>query len=168
MMFSRARWLLLPALLVWLGLAAPARAVFPPPIKDDGKFFSAEAVDKTNKKIKEIYAKFKKDVVIETYAGIPEGKKLPEDPKKVGEFFAEWAKTRAQELGINGVYVLICKMPTRLRTEVDPETLRRAFTNADDDRLRKRIIAAFREKKFDEGLTGGVEVIEAALKANVK
>ena len=39
---------------------------------------------------------------------------------------------------------------------------------ADDDRLRKRIIAAFREKKFDDGLTGGVEVVEAALKANVK
>ena len=51
-------------------------------------------MDKTNKKIKEIYAKFKKDLVIETFAGIPEGKKLPEDSKKIGEFFAEWAKTR--------------------------------------------------------------------------
>src|SRR5437879_3736831 len=100
MTLSPARWLLMPALLlVWLGAAAPTRAVFPPPIKDDAKLFSADGVDKANKKIKEIYSKFKKDLVIETYAGIPEGKKLPEDPKKIGEFFAEWSKSRAQEVG---------------------------------------------------------------------
>jgi hypothetical protein len=155
-------------LLVWLGLAAPARAVFPPPLKDDGKFFAAEAVDKANKKIKEIYSKFKKDVIIETYAGVPEGKKLPEDPKKKGEFFDEWAKSRQEELGVNGVYVLILKMPPTLRIRVDDRTSRRAFTKSNVDQLAKALIAKLREKKFDDALKDGVDVVETAFKANTK
>jgi hypothetical protein len=169
MMLSRARWLLMPALLLgWLGLAAPARAVFPPPIKDDAKLFSADAVDKANKKIKEIYAKSRKDLVIETYAGVPEGKKLPEDPKKKGEFFDEWAKSRLEELGVTGVYVLICKTPPTLRIRVDPTTYRRAFTQNDIDQLFKKIIAGLREKKFDDALKDAVDLVETRLRANAK
>jgi uncharacterized membrane protein YgcG len=167
-MLLRARRLLVPALVVvWLGLAAPVNAVFPPPVKDEGKFFSAEAVDKANKKIKEIYSKSRKDLVIETYASVPEGKKVPEDPKKRAEFFDEWARSRSEELGVNGIYVLICKKPTQVRIEVDRRS-RRAFTKADAERLVKRIVGAFRENKFDDGLLGGTEVVEAALKASSK
>ncbi len=168
-MVSRTRWLLLLGLLVvWLGLASPAPAVFPPPIKDDGKFFSAEFVEKANKKIKEIYSSSKKDLVIETYATVPEGKKLPEDKNKLGEFFAEWAKARSEELGVNGVYVLICKSPTRLQIQVDTETRKRAFTAKDRDRLQQKFIAGFKEKKFDDGLKDGIDAVEAAFRANLK
>jgi hypothetical protein len=168
-MLTRTRWLLLPALLVvWLGLAGPASAVYPPPIKDEGKFFSAEMVDKANKKIKEIYSATKKDLVIETYPGIPEGKKLPEDKNKIGEFFAEWAKARSAELGVNGVYVLICKSPHRLQIQPDAATGKRAFTAKDRERMQQKMIAAFKESKFDVGLKEGIDVVEAALRANLK
>jgi hypothetical protein len=168
-MLSRTRWLLVPALLLfWLGLVGPAPAVYPPPIKDDGKFFSAEVADKANKKIKEVYDSSKKDLVIETYAAFPDAKKLPEEANKKAEAITAWSKSRAKELGVNGVYVLICKEPTVFRIQVDPRTYRRAFTKSDIERLSKTMIAGLREKKFDDALKGGVDVVEAALKANAK
>ena len=48
-MIPITRWLLVPALLIgWLGLSAGAFTAVAPVIKDDGKFFSAEAVEKAN------------------------------------------------------------------------------------------------------------------------
>src|SRR2546427_21791 len=55
---TRTPWALcLAVFLAWLLTAGPALAVFPPPIKDDGKFFTREGLEKANKKIKEIYQK---------------------------------------------------------------------------------------------------------------
>src|SRR5579859_944715 len=68
LMFSPSRWLLIPAVLTgWLGLTAAARAVVAPVIKDDGKFFSAEAVNKANAEIKKIAQDYNKDLLIETF-----------------------------------------------------------------------------------------------------
>jgi hypothetical protein len=168
-MLRRCRGLLVAAVLVgWLGLAGPAAAVYPPPVKDDAKLFSAEALEKANKKVRDIYANYKKDVVIETYTAVPEGKTVPEDPNKRGAFFTEWAQSRAKELGINGVYVLICKSPTILRIRVDPDTTKKAFTNKDVSALAKKLIEYLKEKKFDNALAAGLEVIETAYKANLK
>jgi hypothetical protein len=170
LMLPRPRWLLVPALLAvgWLGLVASAGAVYPPPIKDEAKLFSAEALDKANKRIKEIYAHARKDLVIETYAAVPEGKKVPEDKNKKEEFFAEWASARVKDLGVNGVYVLICKSPTYLYIEADNLTRKRAFTGKDRAALQRKLIDSFRDKKFDEGLKEGIEVVEAAYRANLK
>src|SRR5205807_7369629 len=103
----------LPVLLLglWLGLAAPARAVYPPPVKDDGKFFTKEGLEKANKKIRELYQKYKKDVVVETLETLTEEqqKRLKEESAK--RFFASLALARAKELGVNGVYIVICKKP---------------------------------------------------------
>jgi uncharacterized membrane protein YgcG len=168
-MLPRTRWLLMPALLtIWLGLAGTASAVFPPPIKDEAKLFSAEAIDKANKKIKEIYSTSKKDLIIETYPSVPEGKTLPDDAKKRGEFFKEWARARAKESGANGVYVLICKSPGRVQITVDDDTAKKAFRAKDLSALDKKLIEAFKAKKFDEGLVEAVDLVAAALKANLK
>src|SRR5262245_60516026 len=102
------RGLVVPAAVaLWLGLAASAAAVFPPPVKDDGKFFTKEGLEKANKKIKEIYSAYKVDVVLETYETPPAGKAVPEDREKRTAFFREWADSRAKELGVNGLYILI-------------------------------------------------------------
>lgn len=162
------RWLLAPALLAGLLVfVGPAAAVFPPPVRDDGKFFAAEALEKANKKVKQIYEEYGKDVVIETFAAIPADleKKYKEVGKK--EFFADWARTRATALGVHGVYVLICKSPGRIEVEVDKETRKKAFTLGDRDKLVQKIADKFREKKFDEGLQDGLEFVATALRANV-
>jgi uncharacterized protein len=161
------RWLLVPALLAgWLGSAGPApAAVYPPPIRDDGKFFAAETLDKANKKVREVYADTGIDLVIETFAAIPEG--LKEEYEKLGKdkFFLEWARRRGEELGVRGIYILICRSPGRVEVFVDRQTGRKAFTTTDRDKLVKKVLDKFREKQFDAGLLEGVDFVASTLKA---
>ena len=86
-MVSASRSLLIPVLVAgWLGLIAPAFAAVAPLIKDGGKFFSADAVAKANEKIKKIAQTYNKDLLIETFADIPDDLKKdykPEDKKGV-------------------------------------------------------------------------------------
>jgi hypothetical protein len=167
-MLSRTRWLFVSVGLAgWLLLVGPAVAVFPPPIKDEAKLFSPDGLDKANKKIKEIYRGARKDVVIETYAAPPEGKKVPDDPKKRLEFYREWADARIKELGVNGVYVVITMNPRFLFVRPDRITARKAFTGKDVKKLEQAFFKSFKEKKFDAGLLEGLDVIAAAYKANL-
>jgi len=163
------RRLVLPALaLVWLGLVGSASAVFPPPIKDDGKFFSAEALEKANKKIRSIYATYRKDVVIETYPEVPASLKDKYDEKDRRTFFRAWAKSRVRDLGVTGVYVQICKTPRSLDIEPDETTQRRGFSERDFKKTYQAFVNSFREEKFDKGLFDALEAIEAAYRANLK
>ena len=67
-----ARWIWLP-LLFGLSLGSSAFAIVPQ-VKDDGKFFSAEAIEKANRGIGEIERQFHSDLVIETFATVPADK----------------------------------------------------------------------------------------------
>ena len=92
-MISHSRWLLVPTLLMgWLGLTAVASAAVAPVIKDDGKFFSPEAVHKANEKIKKIAQEYNKDLLIETFPEIPPDLKKDYQPDKKNEFFQKWAQ----------------------------------------------------------------------------
>lgn len=166
---SRLMRVVVPALagLAWLGLAGPAAAVFPPPVKDDGKFFSKEGLDKANKKIREIYEKYRKDVVVETLTSLtPEQeKKLKEEDSEL-KFFSRLAVNRERELGVNGVYIVISRKPRFLRVHMDPLTQKTTFKAANRDEVYKVIASQFREGDFDKGLLDGLDAIEAAFKAN--
>jgi hypothetical protein len=155
-------------LAAWLLSAGPARAVFPPSIKDEGKFFKAETLDKANKKIHEIYQNYTKDVVIETLPSLTadQEKKLKDEGKD--KFFARLALERARELGVNGLYIVFCKKPTHLQVHMDPATQKKAFTAANRKKLIEVFIKHFKEEKFDEGLLAGLDTIAQALKENSK
>jgi hypothetical protein len=162
------RWTFLLFAAAWLGLVGSARAVYPPAIKDDGKFFKPDTLEKANKKIREIYQNYKKDVVIETLPALSadQEKKLKDEGKE--KFFAKLAVDRAKELGVNGLYIVFCKKPPHLQVEMDPQTRKQGFTNADRKKLIEKFIARFREEKFDEGLLEGLDFIETTLKSNRK
>jgi uncharacterized membrane protein YgcG len=155
-------------LAAWLLPAGPAHAVFPPAIKDEAKFFKPETLEKANKKIREIYENYKKDVVIETVASLTadQEKKLKEEGGN--KFYPKMALERARELGVNGIYIWICKNPRQLRVHMDPGTQKKAFTASNRDKLVQTFFKDFREEKFDEGLLAGMDVIDATLKANAK
>jgi uncharacterized membrane protein YgcG len=158
---------LLPILLLcWLIPAHPAWAVYPPPVKDEGKFFSKDALDKADKKIKEIYDRFHKDVVVETFPSIPAD--LEAKYRELGrkKFFVDWAQTRARNLGVNGIYILVTREPSHLQVEVGHRTEQKAFTLEDRDRLARGLLAKFKEKKFDDGLLEGLDFIEKNMKAD--
>src|SRR6516162_8144247 len=137
-----------------LTFAGRAAAVAPE-IKDDGKFFSAEAVKKANKQIREIARKYDRDLLIETVAAVPgdqaervKGMSAQERSK----FFYNWASDRAEAAVVHGVYILICKEPSRLEIVITPRA-RKAFDREAFDKLRDSLLKSFREKHYDEGLS---------------
>jgi uncharacterized protein len=155
---------LVPAVLAgWLAAAGSAAAVFPPPVKDDGKFFSAEALEKVNKKIRQLYTDFGCDVVVETVPAIPADREAKYKELGRDKFFLEWAQKRAEELGVNGVYVLVCKSPGRVEVYLNGPR-KRLFGPGGRDQIVGKMLGPFRDKKFDEGLTAALDFIEATLK----
>jgi hypothetical protein len=157
------------AVAVALTLAGRAAAVAPQ-IKDDGKFFSADAVKKANDDIREISRKYDKDLLVETFAGVPEAQKEKVAAMSRAErsnFVRAWARERAQANVVHGVYVLVCRSPAQLYVEVTPRG--RA---AIDEEARKKLIETlatnFQEQKFDEGLQAAVKFVRDRFAAALK
>jgi hypothetical protein len=137
-------------------------------VKDEAALFSKDAVEKADKRIEEFHRTYNKTVAIETFAAPPEGRKVPADKSQYGEFFDRWAKERYKDLGVRGVYVMICKEPRYVYTLVGRKTRAKAFTGADREKLVKELRTQLKARKFDAALSGGLDVIESALKANLK
>src|SRR5262249_14072226 len=135
----------------------------------DGKFFSAEAGNKANQKIKKIAQDYNKDLLIETFAQIPAD--LQKDYKPENEqkraFFEKWARDRAFENAVNGVDVLIWKSPGHLQIGVGNETRKKAFTRGNRDGMAKDLPAKCKAKKYDEGLEEAVDFYATTLKQNL-
>jgi uncharacterized protein len=158
------------ALVVALIAAAPAVALTPR-VKDDAGFFPAKAVDQANEVIREIKEHYHKDLMIETFK-TPPGEHAEKvrhmDAAERQRFFANLARERAREEGINGIYVLICREPSHLQIEVGNETSRRAFTIEDRKQLRDMLVKRFKAHEYDQGLVEGVEYVRDTLKANLR
>jgi uncharacterized protein len=147
--------LIVPALLVALLLTAGQAFAIVPQVKDDGKFFSADAVRKANEVIRELQHTHRVDLVIETMDKAPAGIEGKSSSER-NRLFGEWALRRFKELGIDGIYLLITRSPGHLQIEVGNDTQRRAFTLADRDKLRELLVRKFREKEYDAGLLEAV------------
>jgi hypothetical protein len=142
------------------GVRDTERAGFP--IKDEGKFFSPDAIDKANQEIKRIAHRFGRDLLIETHAAMP-----AEDADTVRtmttlekeSYFQNWAHKIAQDRGANGVTILICRNPTYLYVNVAKDA-KSVFDKAAEKRLREDILLSkFRERKYDEGLLAAVKFV---------
>jgi hypothetical protein len=158
------RWLLISSLLA-LGLSS-AWAVYPPPVKDEAKFFKPETLEKAGKKIHDIYRQYRKDLVVETLPAIPsdQEKKFKEVGK--ARFFSSWAERRVDELGVNGIYVLIVRDPKYVQIGEDERTRNKSFPLSARNKLRDTMVRLFSGDKFDDGLLAGLDFVESTLKAH--
>jgi len=158
-----------PICAAWVLLAGAALAVAPE-VRDQGKFFSAEALKKADEQIRTIYRKYQQDVLIETFNSVPadQAEKVKAmDAKARTEFFTKWANDRAKERVVNGVYVLITKEPRYLYAEViysegagrDRKVLPREFFKT----VREAMIAEFSKGRFDDGLQAALRAVEQQL-----
>jgi hypothetical protein len=148
------------------GLGEKGRATAPKPAhdaplvsKDEGKFFSPEALKKAQAAADRLFKEQNTDFVIETYDAPPKGdvekiKAMPAAEKQ--KFFHELARDRAKELKVSGVYVIITRNPTFLYVEAPVMGV-----VAEDvvKKVQQALISNFKDKKFDEGLTQAGQVV---------
>jgi hypothetical protein len=141
-------------------LAGRAAAVAPE-VKDDGKFFSADAVKKANEQVRELFRKYDRDLLFETFATVPadQAEKVKEmSSEERSLFFKKWAEQRMREAVVNGVYVLVTRQPAHIRVEVSAKA-RSAFGERDIPPLVQLLVEKFRAKQFDEGLLDAVKFV---------
>jgi hypothetical protein len=154
------RLVLSSTMMIALTLTSWALAVAPE-IKDGGKFFSADAIKKANKEIREIAKKYDRDLLIETVATIPGDqaervKAMTREER--AKFFRNWATDRADVAVVHGVYILICKEPAFLEIIFTPRG-RQAFDKESFEKLRELLLKSFHEKRYDEGLQSAVDFV---------
>jgi hypothetical protein len=142
-------------------LDVPKRATEVFTVKDEGKFFSAEAVESANEKIKEFAKKYERDLLVETFSTVPDGmadkvKAMSKEDRAA--YFRKWARERMREEQVNGVYILACKEPPHLTVEV-PARAQGVFDEKSVKELADILLTRFREKKYDEGLNETVKFI---------
>lgn len=149
--------------LFWASVAAANQ----PQVYDDGKFFSDKTILQADGILQQIRTEFGKDVVVETFAAIPESLRDAYKQQDRRAFFESWLRSRAQHYGVNGVFILICRNPGRLELEPGARTRQEAFTITDRDDAVKLIADAFRKKEFDRGLIDGLNLIEQRMSRNL-
>ncbi len=169
-MLGAARWTLVPALVVsWLLFPSTAQAIVPK-VYDNGKFFDAETVKKADAQIKLIEEKYKRDVVVETFATIPQDvlDRFKYDEKNRDAFFQKWIADLEERGGVNGIMILLSKDQfkenrTRVEVGVGKVTVKRDFTIANRNDLAKILKENIAEKKYDSGLLDGLLYVENTL-----
>jgi uncharacterized protein len=165
---NRLLFVLLCATANLLGFAGGAAA----DVRDNARLFSPETVTEARAIIKDIEAKFKHSVTVETFDSIPDDKKAAfEKARKsktdAARFFQQWAIDRARASGAQGVFILISKTPGHVEVISDRrETKTHNFTAVDAQDLARQLVGDFREKKFDEGLLAALESVRTTMQAH--
>jgi hypothetical protein len=130
--------------------------------RDDGKFFSEEAWKKLAPAAEKLLKEKQIDLFIETVMTPWKGdadKIKAMKPEEREKFFRELAEERAKEVKLQGVYILICKMPSTLYVIVPhPDEFPPGFAS----KVKTALLTSFKDKKFDEGLQ---KVIDMTLEA---
>jgi uncharacterized membrane protein YgcG len=146
-------------------LFAGAALAVAPEIRDQGKFFSAEAVRKADEQIREIYRKHGLDLLIETYQTVPseQAEKLKGmDAAAKQKFFTHWSEARAKERVVNGLYVLIQREPRYLIVGRVGRGLK-GFSAEIRGEVEQAMRNELREGRFDDALRAAVRLVEQYL-----
>ncbi|MBX7103742.1 MAG: trypsin-like peptidase domain-containing protein [Gemmataceae bacterium] len=127
--------------------------------RDGGRFFSESAWKAFQDTARKLHKEHNLDIVVETYANIPDGKTdrvkaMPADEK--ARFFKEWARARIRTENIAGALLIVTREPTYLHVEFADHP--RVKGRGDDARkITEAVIGKFKEKKFDDGLKAFAE-----------
>ena len=164
------RAILMLCLLAAGGLGAVSARAVGPEVRDSAGIFSASAVKQADETIRKIQREFRKDLLVETFAGVPENR-TADYTRNREEFFANFVSERAQSSRLDGIYVVVMKEPPphryRIQVGVGQATRQRAFVTSDRDDLVKLLQSSFREDKYDEGLRAGIAFVERTLRNNL-
>ena len=164
----------LPSTFVRLALPLAAAALcFVPAaasaqVHDEAKIFSPQAVTEADASLAKIDQQYHKQLVVETIGSLPADQKAAAEQQGKEAFFDHLKATRANALGVNGVYVLICMDPPFIDDAAGRETVERGiFTSNDLSTLRQSFRTALHDKQYDRGLREAVDDVRRAFAANV-
>ena len=171
-MFFRYRSFLLVTCLVafdWLGINGLVSVAATYQVKDEGKFFSTEAVQKADQRIQEIHRDFHKTLFIDTVRKlpmdlVPQYKEATHAEGGRDKFFSKWAIERVRNAGVRGIYVFLCREPAELKIEVDNQTLENAFTAENRGQLTNDTLVLLKQKKYDQVLLDTVDFVASTLR----
>jgi hypothetical protein len=133
---------------------------------DEGKFFSAKAIEEANKEIGKITRDYGKDLLIDTVSGVPAEQEVKYKELGKQKFFNAWAEQRASGAGVRGIYILLSQQPGHLQIEVDKATRQKAFTAEDRNRLVQKMLPLLKQKKNDEALRAAVDTVASTIQRN--
>jgi len=136
-------------------------------IRDGAGFFSRKALGEANARIAEIEKNYGKEIRIETFKTVPDGKVDVVSRMTKGEragFFEKWARDRATSEHVRGIYILICRNPGHVQVEEDRQTRNQGFGLADRNALSEKLLAGFRHKDYDQALLDSMEFISRTMK----
>lgn len=152
-------------------------------VYDGGSLFTEAAIDRAKAAMGKMA--FEQDTVltVDTYAGVPKDRTLPDEPGERAKFFEKWARDAASGDRAKGVYVLVCRSPGYVQVLADKATRDRGFSQENEQRLRDLLLDAFKaagqakkdgkseDEQFkirDKGLSNAVEYVSGVLKGTVK
>ena len=135
-------------------------------LNDTANLFGKAAKEEAQPILKEIRGLGKGlSFVIETFPD--PGDDAPDEEKARNKFFGGWAEERAKELKVQGVYLLVCKKPSRFEILVDTKTSEKAFPVSDRTELHDLLVKDFEKKNFDDGLKAGTTFVRDKMKTNL-
>lgn len=136
--------------------------------KDEAKLFGEAAWKRVAPAAEKLFKEKGIDFVVETAPSPPNvdaDKIVAMKPAERERFFKQFTDARAKELNLKGVHVFVSKKPETLYVHVTQSAdLPKDF----GPKLKAALIANFRNKKFDEGLTKAIDMTLAAKKLGEK
>jgi len=135
-------------------------------VHDNAGIFGADAVHKADEGVRQIRDQHHRDLLVETYAQLPDEQRAALDREGKQRFFAGWAADRAKSNGINGVEVLICMRPGHVEIVGAGEGDEKVFTAKDRDELSTALGKALGEKQYDDALARTVAFVQKRMDAN--
>ncbi len=139
-------------------------------VQDRASFFSPQLVGRINAEMKEFHQRFKKDLVIETFATPPADKQkllAAASPAEKTKILANWLHERAKDSKADGIAVLICREPPRIQVEVSTGMSQKAFPTKDRDQLVELLVGHFKAKEFDKAAEAALDFVYDAVDRNL-
>ena len=135
-------------------------------IRDSTGTFSPDAVRRANEIARQIRQQTERDVVLEVMPSLTSEQSAAYRADK-DKFFQDWARSRARELGMSGIYMLMTRDPGHLEVAVGNQTAQQAFSQADRRELVQMMLGQFKQRQYDEGLVAGMQFIQATMQRNL-
>jgi hypothetical protein len=161
---------LISLLALALAWCAPAVAQSTVEVRDATGLFTPATVARVNDQISKIHTLLHRDVLVETIKDLPEAERQKLDrARRPGKEFAALARKKAQEHGVNGVYVLICTDPHYRHMDVVtyPDEQEAILSPRECEEARRQFVGVQRNAGADRALVDTIKLIEDRMTANL-